>query len=387
MTPAQPVAVMASALALCRRHFVAAAAFSALVNLLYIVPTIYMLQVYDRVVPTQGLQTLAFLTLVLMFALITLALLDQVRTRLLVRAGVQLDAALAPLILDATLGRPDLPIARQALREFDTMRSTLTGPGMMALFDAPWAPIYVLVCFIVHPFLGLVALLGCAILPLIAWATERSTRARLDHAQGIAAASYASQDALLSSADSLRALGMRRAMVARQLRQRDAMLVAQTDASFAAGGFLTVTKFTRLALQSLALGIGALLAIENQISGGAIFCRVLPDRPRPRADRAADWQLEEYQPGPAKLSQPGRAARQHGCGPPRDAIAAPARCAGARRRDGAERSARRGDRQRGVTADRSGGGRGGDRAERGGQVHADPRDRRRAVARSRYCAD
>lgn len=271
MTQAQPVAVMASALALCRRHFVAAAAFSALVNLLYIVPTIYMLQVYDRVVPTQGLQTLAFLTLVLMVALVTLALLDQVRTRLLVRAGVQLDAALAPLILDATLGRPDLPIARQALREFDTMRSTLTGPGMMALFDAPWAPIYVLVCFVVHPFLGLVALLGCAILPLIAWATERSTRARLDHAQGIAAASYASQDALLSSADSLRALGMRRAMVARQLRHRDAMLVAQTDASFAAGGFLTATKFTRLALQSLALGIGALLAIENQISGGAIF--------------------------------------------------------------------------------------------------------------------
>ena len=118
MTQVQPVAVMASALALCRRHFVAAAAFSALVNLLYIVPTIYMLQVYDRVVPTQGLQTLAFLTLVLMFALITLTLLDQVRTRLLVRAGVQLDAALAPLILDATLGRPDLPIARQALREF-----------------------------------------------------------------------------------------------------------------------------------------------------------------------------------------------------------------------------------------------------------------------------
>lgn len=271
MKPGEPTTVMASALALCRRHFVAAAAFSALVNLLYIVPTIYMLQVYDRVVPTQGLQTLAFLTLVLLFALITLALLDQVRTRLLVRAGVQLDAALAPLILDATLGRPDLPIARQALREFDTMRSTLTGPGVMALFDAPWAPIYILVCFVVHPYLGVVALFGCAILPLIAWATERATRARLDRAQLIAGASYASQDALLTSADSLRALGMRRAMVARQLRQREAMLIAQTDANFAAGGFLTATKFTRLALQSLALGLGALLAIDNQISGGAIF--------------------------------------------------------------------------------------------------------------------
>ncbi len=267
----QQATVMATALAQCRRHFGAAAVFSAMVNLLYIVPTIYMLQVYDRVVPTQGLQTLGFLTLILLFALTTLALLDQVRTRLLVRAGVQLDATLAPLILDATLGRPDLPIARQALREFDTMRSTLTGPGVMALFDAPWAPIYILVCFVVPPYLGLVALFGCIILPLIAWATERATRARLDRAQLIAGASYASQDALLTSADSIRALGMRRAMVARQLRQREAMLIAQTDANFAAGGFLTATKFTRLALQSLALGLGALLAIDNQISGGAIF--------------------------------------------------------------------------------------------------------------------
>ncbi|NWN23169.1 type I secretion system permease/ATPase, partial [Escherichia coli] len=82
---------------------------SALLNLLYIAPTLYMLQVYDRVIPTRGLQTLAFLTLVLIFALATLALLDGIRGRLLVRAGVRLDAALAPQILDATLGRPDLP--------------------------------------------------------------------------------------------------------------------------------------------------------------------------------------------------------------------------------------------------------------------------------------
>jgi ATP-binding cassette subfamily C protein len=260
-----------AALALCRRHFVSAAFFSALINLLYIVPTLYMLQVYDRVVPTQGVQTLAFLTMVLLFALATLSLLDRIRTRLLVRAGVQLDATLAPLILDATLGRPDLPIARQALREFDTMRGTLTGQGILALFDAPWVPIYILVCFLVHPWIGLIAIFGCAILPLIAWANERATRSRLDRAQQIAGTSYANQDALLASSDSIRALGMRRAMVARQLRQREAMLAAQTEASFAAGSYLTATKFTRLALQSLALGLGALLAVDNLISGGAIF--------------------------------------------------------------------------------------------------------------------
>jgi len=262
---------LSAALALCRRHFLAAAGFSALINLLYIVPTLYMLQVYDRVVPTRGLQTLLFLTMVLLFALGTLSLLDRIRTRLLVRAGVQLDAALAPVILDSTLGRPDLPIARQALREFDTMRGTLTGQGILALFDAPWVPIYILVCFLVHPWLGVVAILGCTILPLIAWLNERATRSRLDRAQMIASSSYASQDALLASSDTIRALGMRRAVVARQLRQREAMLAAQTEASFAAGSYLTATKFTRLSLQSLALGLGALLAVDNLISGGAIF--------------------------------------------------------------------------------------------------------------------
>lgn len=262
---------MRHAFALCRRHFVAAAGFSALVNLLYIVPTLYMLQVYDRVVPTQGLQTLLFLTLVLLFALATLSLLDRVRARLLVRAGVQLDATLAPLILDATLGRPDLPAARQALRDFDAMRATLTGPGILALFDAPWMPIYILACFLVHPWIGLVALLGSTVLPSIALIASRATRSRLEHAQAVAGTSYASQDALLGGADSIRALGMRRAMVSRQMRRREAMLTAQTEASFAGGGYLTATKFARLSLQSLALGLGALLAVDNRISGGAIF--------------------------------------------------------------------------------------------------------------------
>lgn len=271
MTKTAESAILRAALAQCRPHFIAAAAFSALVNLLYIAPTLYMLQVYDRVVPTRGMQTLLFLTMVLLFALATLALLDRVRARLLVRAGIRLDTILAPRILDATLGQPDLPTARQALRDFDTMRAGLTGPAVLALFDAPWMPIYILVCFLVHPAIGGVAILGCAILPLLAWANERHTRARLDRAQAIATGSYASQDALLSAADSVRALGMRRALVARQLRQREAMLTAQTEASFAGGSFLTATKFTRMALQSLALGLGALLAVNNQISGGAIF--------------------------------------------------------------------------------------------------------------------
>ena len=262
---------MKAALEATRRHFLAAAGFSALVNLLFVVPTIYMLQIYDRVVPTRGIQTLFFLTMVLLFALATLSLLDRIRTRLLVRASAGIDAIIAPRLLDSTLGRPDLPTARRALRDFDQMRSALTGPGLLALFDAPWTPIYILVCFLVHPLIGLLALAGGIVLPVIAWFNEKAVRSRLDRAEGAAAQSYTLQDHLLSSAESVRALGMRRAMVGRQLRERQSMLTLQTEANFSGGGYFVATKFVRLSLQSLALGLGAVLAIEGSISAGAIF--------------------------------------------------------------------------------------------------------------------
>ena len=262
---------MRTAFSLTRRHFLAAAGFSALVNLLFVVPTLYMLQIYDRIVPTRGLQTLFFMTMVLLFALATLSLLDRVRTRLLVRAAVGLDTILAPRLLDATLGRPDLPNARRALRDFDTLRATLTGPGVLALFDAPWTPIYIFVCFMVHPLIGIMALAGGLILPTIAWLNEKAVRSRSDRAEGAAAQSYTLQDHLLSSAESVRALGMRRAMVGRQLRERQSMLALQTEANFSGGGYFVATKFVRLSLQSLALGLGAWLAIKGEVSAGAIF--------------------------------------------------------------------------------------------------------------------
>jgi ATP-binding cassette subfamily C protein len=262
---------MQAALASCQRHFVAAAIFSALLNLLYIAPTLYMLQVYDRVVPTGGLQTLLFLTLALLLAIATLAFLDRVRVRLLVRAGVALNAGLAPALLDATLGRPDAPEARQALRDVDQLRLTLTGPGVLALFDAPWLPVYIVVCFLVHPWIGATALAGGIVLPLIAWGNERATRSRLDEAQQVASGTYAAQEAVMEAADVVRALGMRRALVARQIRQRESMLTAQTAAALAGGSYITATKFVRLMLQSMALGLGAWLAVDGMISAGAIF--------------------------------------------------------------------------------------------------------------------
>ncbi|WP_235535079.1 type I secretion system permease/ATPase [Sphingomonas sp. Leaf339] len=267
----RPVGSMQAALAACRRHLVAGGVFSALLNMLYIAPTLYMLQVYDRVVPTHGHLTLLFLTIVLMASLLVIAVLDRVRMRLLVRASVVLDVTLAPAILDAAIHRPDAPASRQALRDFDAMRQTLTGPGVLALFDAPWTPVYILICFLVHPAIGAVALFGGLLLPCIAWRNEVATGTKMKHAQQAAVATYAAQDALLSSAEAVRALGMRRSTVARQVRQREVARDLSTSAGFTSGFYLAATKFVRLALQSLALGLGALLAIDGQISPGAIF--------------------------------------------------------------------------------------------------------------------
>lgn len=264
-------ASMREAIARVRPHLVATATFSALVNLLYLAPTIYMLQVYDRVVPSRSVETLLLVTAIMLFALATLSILDRLRSRLLVRAGIEFDLALGATILDATFARPDLPEARQALRSFDNLRGVLSGTPILALFDLPWIPIYVLVCFLVHPVIGLIALLGICGLPALAWLNGRATRDKLNEARVTANASYRFQESLISSADAVRALGLRRALVRRQGGLRQVLVAQQTEAGFAGGAFFTATKFIRLALQSLALGAGAWLAIGGSMSAGAIF--------------------------------------------------------------------------------------------------------------------
>lgn len=271
---APPTEILAAALRTCRRHFVAVAVFSALLNLLFLVPMLYMLQIYDRVIPTRGNLTLFFLTLVLLFGLTTLALLDFVRSRLLVRASIRLDRQLAGVLLDTSLARRDRTfdaVARQAMREFDTLRQALTGPAILALCDAPWSPIYVLVCFIIHPFIGLLVLVAAILLAFVAVRNQRTTGEPLQRANEAAARAYASQEQVLAGAENVRALGMRQAMVRRHLTERDSMMAQQTYASFASSRFVTISKFLRLSLQSLALGLGAWLAIGNSITAGAVF--------------------------------------------------------------------------------------------------------------------
>lgn len=259
----------------CRTHFTLAAIYSALINILYLAPTIYMMQVYDRVVPTNGVLTLVVITVVVGVAIATLSALDAMRVRLMTRASLRLNRLLSGEILDRLLARsralPGDPSTQQAMREFDTLRQALAGPAATALFDVPWTPLYLFVAFLIHPVLGLLVLGAGCILVMLAITNERRSKAKAELAHQANAAAYESHEAVLRKAEIVRALGMRRALVTRHIEQRNVGMDATADLQFSASRYNSLVKFVRMFMQSFALGIGAWLAINAQISVGAII--------------------------------------------------------------------------------------------------------------------
>lgn len=273
--------VLRDALDTCKQHLGFVALFSAALNLLYLAPSLYMLQVYDRVLTSGGLLTLFYVTLVLFASLAVLAFLDATRMRLLLTMSRRLDRLLAPNILMAALQRESRAAAGQAqiVREFDTLRGAVSGPPAVAAMDTPWAPIYIVVCFMIHPWIGALALLGGMVLLLFAFLNQRSMHAALKANEQVAGAMYGMQMADANHGDVARALGMQSALVDRQMRARVEMTTS-VDASGQTNAFYSAaTKFLRLLLQSLALGLGAFLALRQEISaGGIIAASILTSR-------------------------------------------------------------------------------------------------------------
>ncbi|WP_374597337.1 type I secretion system permease/ATPase [Brevundimonas sp.] len=262
---------LAEALKACRTHFVWAAVFSALVNLLYLTPTLYMMQVYDRVVPTGGLTTLVLITVVALFALAALSGLDWLRGRLMLRAGLRLDRMLSGKVLSRVMDLQTKAPNTHALREFDNVRGAIGGQGMLALFDAPWTPIYLACCFLLHPLIGVLTLVGGIILFILAWLNERDTRPRLNKAIQSQNHAYSAQESIAGQSEVVRALGMRQSSIARQIHQRQHATAAQADAQLAGGRYSGAIKFLRLVMQSAALGLAAYLAIKGDITPGSII--------------------------------------------------------------------------------------------------------------------
>jgi PrtD family type I secretion system ABC transporter len=261
---------LAEALQQCRQHFVAAAVFSLLINILYLAPTLYMLQVYDRVVPTAGKTTLLFVTLALALALLALSALNMIRAQLLVRASERLDAQLAPRILEQMMAA-DTANTAQGMRDFDAIRSAVATPVLAAVFDAPWTPVFLLAAFLLHFWIGLMAVLSAIVLLVLAWWNQRATQAQMEVATTAMAASQNAQQAVATQGATVRGLGMTRAMVDRQLDRRSIALASLVDAQLSGSRISAGSKFFRMFVQSAALGLGALLAIAGDISAGAII--------------------------------------------------------------------------------------------------------------------
>jgi PrtD family type I secretion system ABC transporter len=264
------------ALASCRSHFVAAAIFSAGSNILYLVPTIYMMQVYSRVIPTAGLTTLIALSVVALFGLATLATLDWLRGRLLVRAGAQIERVLAQRVFDAVtapgLNRLD---RAEAMRDLDTLRQAVTSPGVVALIDAPWAPVFIIVAGLLHPALGAFALVCAIVLFGLTWHHERKIAVPLARSNEALRAAYSRQQHLAAHAAEIRALGIGPALVRRQIADRAEATGLQANAAFSSGNHASLLRFLRLGFQSGALGLGAWLAVRGDISAGEVFAASL----------------------------------------------------------------------------------------------------------------
>jgi ATP-binding cassette subfamily C protein len=281
---------------LCGVHMRFAIIFSALVNLAYLAPTLYMLQVYDKVVPSGSRTTLLFLTLALTATLFVLTYLDRMRSRLLMAASIRLDQAFSARIFrramaDAAGGSPIR--LNQLVRDFDAIRLAITGPATLALFDAPWIPIYVVVCYIVHPLIGSLALGGAVILCVLVVVNDRLTRDLNKLGAAASAAGYAGQDSAGAAADVVRALGMTSSFVTQFEEARANASAPQMQSARTSGRIGGVIRFLRLFLQSAALGAGAWLAINKEVSAGAIFASsMLAARALAPIDQiVAQWRL------------------------------------------------------------------------------------------------
>lgn len=280
--PPRTCSELADVLFRLRRSFFALAAFSGVINVMMLTPAIYMLQVYDRALVSRNVTTLTMLTLLVIGLFMLMSALEMVRTRVLIRVGNFLDMDLNRRIFSAAFER-NLSRAggnpAQALQDLAQVRQFLTGNGLFAFFDAPWTPIYLLVCYLVHPLLGLVTLIGSLILVGLAYLTEKATQKPLAEANqaAMSSASYANNN--LRNAEVIEAMGMLPAIGKRWYQGHLRILQMQTLASDRAAMISSTGRFVRITLQSVILGAGALLAIEGKITPGMmIACSILTGR-------------------------------------------------------------------------------------------------------------
>ena len=259
----------------CRGAFVGLFVFSALINVLYLTGSFYMLQVYDRVIPSRSVPTLIALSVLVGALFAGQAALDFYRSRILQYMARSLDERLSPRIFHILTQLPMMPggstTGVQPLRDLDQVRAFLAGGGPLGLFDLPWMPFYIGICFLFHPAIGISALFGAVVLVALTVGAEVFTRKPIAEVSQHAAARNALMETCRRNAEVVAALGMGGRLGALWERCNLDHLDAQGRASGVAGGLSSFTKAVRTALQSGVLGLGAFLVIHGEASGGVII--------------------------------------------------------------------------------------------------------------------
>ncbi len=267
------------ALARCRRVWGGVAVFSAVLNLLMLAVPLYMMQVYDRVLTTGSVDTLLALTTLVAATLMVFGLLEASRGRVLTRAGAWLDRELGSPVLAGGVAaalRAGGGVSAQGLRDLATVRGYLGGPGVLPLFDAPWAPVFLGIVFLVHPVLGWIGLAGALVLFGCAVLNDLATRKKLTEANGAAVRSLNAADAAIRNADAIAAMGMLPALARRWGEAGGRGLDLQTAASDASGIISALAKVVRFGLQVAMLGVGAWLVLGHEMTpGGMIAAAVI----------------------------------------------------------------------------------------------------------------
>jgi ATP-binding cassette subfamily C protein EexD len=259
----------------CKEYFVYAGLFSAAVNILLLTPIIYMLTVYDRVVASGSLSTLAMLTILMVCLLLAVGGFEWVRSMILVSASNQLETSLRKRVSDATFKRSLLTggmVANaQPLGDLTALRQFLTGNGLFAFFDAPWFPVYIGVMFMFHPWFGVAGIFSGIVMVALAYANEASTNDLMKEANTESNKASNRFQSSLRNAEVVAAMGMAEDIRRRQDALFDNVLDKQTTASRKAGLLSGITKSFRMIVQSLLLGLGAYLALNQQISPGMMI--------------------------------------------------------------------------------------------------------------------
>ena len=261
------------ALRAAKAPFIAAAVFSGAINILMLSGSLFMLQVYDRVIPSRSVPTLQALIVLILILYGFQSGIEQVRTRLFARIGAQLDARLSPLVFAANIRRGLIGQSGQGapFRDLEQLRSFLSGGGPGAFFDLPWMPLYVILLFILHPVLGMFGVVGVVILAALAFLTDTGTRPLQSQSAGLTAEAAAMAESARRNAETVTPLGMMNNLSrAWQAKNQAAgrTVLASSDVAGLYGG---ITRFIRMALQSLVLAAGAWLVITGKASGGVMI--------------------------------------------------------------------------------------------------------------------